>query len=392
MMNPAPMPKKMHPPPGSFVQYASIHAALYIFSAIFVLLRLLDRQRRKMFRMTDILTICAFVIWTADIAMVITLGNLAYTQRKGLSAQASILGMAVTTAHYTVTPLARLSVAFLLLELEPPKLHRRLIVVYIVVLTLFMIVNSTLAIFSCRIFDGFHWDVFHANSLPMPTNSSTDHRCVAQHSSLLLHTIGGIVAVVILFSLALPFVFRLKADRSTKLSLTFFFMLGILNIVTTAMEAKNDVQAITASDQSQSSLTRSLEDVIIENYWAAADSAFALSIASILPLRALLIRFFSDLLHMMSTHPRRPSDEPGAEASTCQPESITLSRFAHEQIQMPKTDDHSILDFEPHEQGDGQKDYVATTSFQVRRSAGEEELVAIEIHPSDKSKNMTQLF
>lgn len=292
-----------------FTTWLAVGVVLWAMSTGFVGLRLLYRWRKTQFRAADYCTVAAWFCNCFFLGAWIYYAKEVFVANPWLTPNAARLDgvrldrgssiaaayMLVNLSHTIVVPLIKVSILLLLLSLKPARWHKIALQCLLAFCILRLVIYFFLALFGCYFTtSGALWSIPHPHtSGAMMRHTPQLAQCIPQRNVILSNSITNAVVEVLIFLLSMPFVINIRTSFSAKVGLTLGFSMGLVTIAGTVTAAVFALLTWSALEQGDA--------VGAGNRWfasgisAAVEVNVSLAIASILPLRSLLVRKIADL-------------------------------------------------------------------------------------------------
>ena len=193
-----------------------------------------------------------------------------------------------------ISPLTRLSIVLLFLEIEPGRIHQACLKVLLLLIGVSWVLLLCTTLFSCEGIPGFiTWSLIEGAH--RVTKEPVAQHCIHVEHAVLYHLGSSVVLEVLIFCSAMPFVYKLKASLTQKLWLIAAFSAGLSSIGLTASSAALLVRAYKQFEDGQYD-----PKVFWESYICfTAEINYTLAIANMLPLRGSIIRGCSRSLSVL---------------------------------------------------------------------------------------------
>lgn len=325
-------------------QWISAWTVCYVWSTIFMLLRLYLRWKKQTLHRTDILAAFTLVLSTITYALSIFCGYLILGQ-SGKFLHENQIAMSFFFLNLSVTlivPLAKGCVVLLLQEVETNIFWRRSLWTIHILLGLQVIGILIMNFFGCvQVVPGIVWSILVKTHYVTEAANQLDQRsCIPRQQYIIVNgTLNAFFEVLILIC-AFSLILRVKVTTAQRIGLGMTFSLGLFTI---AVSIVSTVLLYRAHADWRDRINPYRAGAVFykSGIWSCFEVYFNLTIASILPIRATLLAFCDEFTRYTSRclHPKDRSRQ--SSASEEEPEETNFEEVlvSHADIQLGLEDE-----------------------------------------------------
>lgn len=283
---------------GTLRGWVILWTVCYVWSSIFMLLRLYLRLRNRKFGLADALTLTTFVLSTIAYPLSIWCGYLVLKIR-GTFLHIEQLAMSFFFLNLTVSiivPLTKSCIIALLQEVEISEFNRRILLSLQILFGLQFIGICIMNFFGCAMsLPGLLWAIIaNPHIIPEAKNQLDQKQCIPRQQFIIFNGTFNAVLEIVIILCAISLVSRVKVGTTQKAGLILTFALGLF---TFAASVISTYYLYKVHEQKSYNFITLADSFYSSGIWSCFEIYIGITIASIMPIRAALLAFVNRLSH-----------------------------------------------------------------------------------------------
>lgn len=266
-------------------------------SVILVVLRVVARIKRSEFRKSDYINVAtcllSIIYLGVSIVLIGAISQLLSGKTLAQHINTTIVALIFLVGESLIIPLTKMSIVFLLLEIEYDRKRILVLRALVVMLSAQSLILPLMSVFTCGDTpDGRDWTILTG---VVPATESL--RCVPPVAIVFLRTFCSGVAELTIFALAIILVSLLRLSAWQKAGVLFSFALGIVLCVASALGAyyENLSYDLYKKHKAEEATLR----FFYAHVWLAVEIYFGIILAALMPIRAQFVRAMKQILRFM---------------------------------------------------------------------------------------------